>query len=174
MSLWERTVDSFYEFRAWVVDKFLNIAVLYFVLSILTVLGFAWANYYDVFKGNTIIIENAHAAGKEDGETELSVVDCESAISVSSKQYQISRDLMVRIMDAESGNKHTAANKESTARGCFQFILGTWELYGKRHWGEDFYNKNIYSPKDNVELAAWAMSEYGTSDWDASKHIWGK
>lgn len=106
--------------------------------------------------------------------SEDSITDCDSAADVYSVKYGVSRDLLGRMIDAESGNKPTAANPKSTARGCFQFIIGTWELYGKRHWGEEFYSKNIYNPSHNVELAVWAISQYGTSDWDASRHIWGK
>lgn len=132
--------------------------------------------------GTVSAIPNGDSSGGMEGDSsvansvpsEESIVDCNTAASVYSHRYQVNEDLLARIIDAESGNKHTAASGKSTARGCFQFIIGTWELYGKRHWGEDFYTKNIYSPKDNVELAAWAISQYGTGDWDASKHIWQK
>ena len=106
--------------------------------------------------------------------SEDSIVDCKTAAAVYSRRYEVNENLLGRIIEAESGNKNTAASGKSTARGCFQFIFGTWELYGKRHWGEEFYVKNVYSPKDNVDLASWAISQYGTSDWDASKHIWAK
>lgn len=115
-----------------------------------------------------------HAESSEAVPSEDSIVDCKTAASVYSKRYEVNENLLVRIIDAESGNKNTAASGKSTARGCFQFIFGTWELYGKRHWGDNFYTKSVYSPAHNVELAAWAISQYGTSDWDASKHIWAK
>lgn len=106
--------------------------------------------------------------------SEDSITDCHSAAAVYSVKYQVNRDLLDRIIKAESGNDPHAPNKKSTARGCFQFIFGTWELYGKKHWGDDFYTKSVYSPAHNVELAAWVISQYGTSDWDASKHIWNR
>lgn len=148
---------------------------LYFVLSIFVVLGFAAAVRYDVFRDNKIIVENAHAAtiAKEPIEQPV-ITDCATAISVYSKEYGMSTELLARIMDSESGNDPHATNKESTARGCFQFLFGTWERYGKMHWGEEFYAKSVYNPKDNVELAAWAISTRGTSDWDASKHNWSR
>lgn len=45
----------------WVSEKFHNIVVLYFFLSILFVVGIAAAFKYELFKGGNIIIENAHA-----------------------------------------------------------------------------------------------------------------
>lgn len=117
---------------------------------------------------------SAHASAVTTLPSEDSITDCRSAVAVYSPKYQVNRDLLDRIIKAESGNKPTIGNTKSTARGCFQFILGTWELYGKRHWGEEFYSKNIYNPAHNVELATWAISEYGTSDWDASKHVWAR
>lgn len=113
-----------------------------------------------------------HAESSEAVPSEDSIVDCKTAAAVYSRRYFVNENLLGRIIDAESGNKATAASGKSTARGCFQFVIGTWELYGKRHWGDDFYQKNVYNPAHNVELAAWAISQYGTSDWDASKHIW--
>lgn len=174
----KKPVEKKGNFKKAASEKFHNIVVLYFVLSILTVAAIAGSIKYDVFKDHSIVINNANASSmsKEVAEVnkESAIVDCESAIAVYSEKYDAPKGLLKRIMDSESGNNNKAANKLSTARGCFQFIFGTWESYGKRHWGEDFYGKSVYSPKDNVELAAWAISTYGTSDWDASKHNWGK
>ncbi len=157
--------------------SFNRIIQLYFVLSILAVLAIAAVVRYDVFRDNSIVIENAHAASivkPETIEQPVEIADCASAITVYSKEYGVSTDLLTRIMKSESGNDARATNGKSTARGCFQFLFGTWEYYGKMHWGEDFYTKIVYSPKDNVELAAWAISTKGTGDWNASKHNWSK
>lgn len=174
----KKAVEKKGNFKKLVSEKFHNIVVLYFVLSILTVVAIAGSIRYEIFKDHSIVVSNANASviSKEilEENKEASIVDCESAIEVYSEKYDAPKGLLNRIMQSESGNKNTAANKESTARGCFQFIFGTWELYGKRHWGEEFYGKSVYSPKDNVELAAWAITTYGTSDWDASKHNWAK
>lgn len=104
----------------------------------------------------------------------VEVVDCETAIEALAPKYEAPKTLMRRIMKAESGNEPTVENKVSTATGCFQWVIGSWRMYGKELWGEDFFSKNIYSPKDNVELAAYVIAKYGTSDWNASKHIWSK
>ena len=61
-----------------------------------------------------------------------------------------------------------AKNKYSSASGEFQFINGSWFHYGKELWGEEFYEKNIWS-SDNRELAWYVYTKYGTSDWNSSK-----
>ena len=106
--------------------------------------------------------------------SEDSIIDCHSAATVYAARYGVDENLLHKMINAESGNQPRVENRHSTATGCFQFVIGTWRLYGKRHWGEEFFSKNIYDPAHNVELAAWAISQYGTGDWDASKHIWGK
>lgn len=106
--------------------------------------------------------------------SEDSIVDCHTAAAVYAQRYGVDESLLHRIIDAESGNKPRVENGHSTATGCFQFIVGTWRLYGKRLWNEDFYSKNIYNPAHNTELATWAISQYGTADWNASKHNWNR
>lgn len=77
-----------------------------------------------------------------------------------------------KIAKCESGNIGDAQNSESSAGGRFQFIDGTWEMYGKKYWGEQFQYKNKYDYVDNTELAWYVYTNYGTGDWDASKHCW--
>ena len=106
-------------------------------------------------------------------EKEIEITDCNSAVDVMAKKYGASPVLLKKIVEAESGNNEKAANGTSSARGCFQFIIGTWEEYGRRLWGDDFYEKNRYNPEHNVELASWMIGELGElSHWDASKHNW--
>ncbi len=64
-----------------------------------------------------------------------------------------------------------AKNKTSSASGVFQFINGSWYHYGREFWGEEFYEKNIWT-KDNVELAWYVYKKYGTRDWSESKSCW--
>jgi soluble lytic murein transglycosylase-like protein len=84
------------------------------------------------------------------------------------------KDLIRRIVTAESSNNPKARSKTSTAAGCTQWIFGSWERYGQELWGDDFYSKSVYNPDDNVELAAWTVRNYGTSPWDASKANWSR
>lgn len=165
------------EVKGFLWNKYRNVVYLYFVMSILFVLAISAMAHAGWFNKHTIIATfvNAEEVAEDQQEVEtIEIVDCASAVDFWSKEYGMSQDLMHRIMQSESGNEAHAENSVSTATGCFQFILGTWRLYGKRLWGDDFYEKNIYNPSDNAELAAWSMSQYGTGDWDASKHAWRK
>lgn len=105
---------------------------------------------------------------------EIEITDCYSASKVMSKKYSVPEELMNKIIKAESGNNPLVENKVSTATGCSQWILGSWRSYGKMLWGDEFHSKNIYSPKDNVELLAWTIANYGTSPWDASRSSWSR
>jgi hypothetical protein len=133
--------------------------------------------YSEATSKSTVVFERVQAAETETEEApvveaqEPEITDCDSAIEYTPDAPKI---LMGRIMKAESGNRSNAANKVSTARGCFQFIIGTWELRGKELWGKEFYSKNVYNPKDNVELATYVINRYGTSDWNASRAVWSK
>lgn len=159
-----------------------------FVLSnfLLLVIGFVgWNISLQVpeisvkWDGMPISIENPVQAKFEAKESipevkEIEITDCYSASKVMSKKYSVPEELMNKIIKSESGNNPLVENKVSTATGCSQWILGSWRSYGKMLWGDDFHSKNIYSPKDNVELLAWTIANYGTSPWDASRAVWGK
>lgn len=82
-----------------------------------------------------------------------------------------SSPLFERISHCESGGSLKAKNRYSSASGEFQFLWGTWHTYGLEYWGEDFYEKNIWS-EDNRELAWYVFNKYGTKDWNASKKCW--
>ena len=77
------------------------------------------------------------------------------------------------IAHCESNGDLRAKNRYSTASGEFQFIWGTWNHYGKELWGDDFYEKNIWS-SDNRELAWYVYQKYGTKDWSSSSKCWSK
>lgn len=77
-----------------------------------------------------------------------------------------------RIASCESGNDAHAKNLHSSASGRFQFLFGTWYRYGREFWGEDFYQKNVFSYEDNTDLAWYVFNKYGTSDWNESKFCW--
>lgn len=159
----------------WIQSKLYNISLLFLVISVILTLIGATSIRYGVFDRETIV-SNVRAESVRQVKapvSEVEIKDCATAITVASKQYGAPEDLMQRIMLSESGNKHTVENSVSTATGCFQWILGSWRYYGKELWNEDFYEKNIYNPKDNAELAAYVISKYGTKDWDASRHAWG-
>ena len=87
--------------------------------------------------------------------------------------WVIGDKLFNRISKCESEGGLKQKNKKSTASGEFQFLWNTWYSYGKEYWGEDFYEKNIWT-QDNRELAWYVYKKYGTKDWDASKSCWSK
>lgn len=78
-----------------------------------------------------------------------------------------------RIAQCESNGNLHAKNSNSSASGEFQWINSSWYHYGRELWGEDFYQKNIWS-NDNRELAWYVYNKYGTSDWNESKYCWGQ
>ena len=84
-------------------------------------------------------------------------------LNVNSELWEIGR--------CESGHSLTVKNKNSSARGEYQFIKSSWRYYGLELWGDDFYTKDIFS-KDNEELAIYVYNKYGTSPWNASKKCW--
>lgn len=129
------------------------------------------------FPSGSVVYENKAMAKEVVKEKEVEkpkeIKTCADAVEVYGKEYG-NTDLLGRIVKAESTFDHKAKSKTTTARGCAQFVVGTWEQYGREHWGEDFYTKNVYSPKDNVELLAWAVSTKGTGDWNASRAAWAQ
>lgn len=155
-----------------------NVTSLFFVLTIVSVGLFSYGVDNDVFNGEKSVsvqrvVREAHAQELEKNDVivlEVEITDCNSAIDQSTGP----KELMKRISDTESGNDPHAKNKVSSASGCFQFVNGTWHRYGLELWGDDFYDKNIFDPKDNTDLAAYVMNNYGTSDWDSSRSIWAK
>lgn len=80
-------------------------------------------------------------------------------------------DLTYSIATCESELKPFAKNPNSTAKGVFQFLNGTWKYYGLMKWGT-LEGKDVYDFEDNVELATWVIGKYGTKDWNPSKHCW--
>lgn len=77
-----------------------------------------------------------------------------------------------RIAVCESNNNPKEKNTQSTASGRFQFLKGTWNYYGKKLWGDDLKNKDVFNYFDNTELAWYVYTTYGSRDWDASSGCW--
>lgn len=74
----------------------------------------------------------------------------------------------------ESRNDPKAKNPNSTASGRFQFLKSSWDYYGKKLWGDELKNKNVFDYEDNTELAVWVYNRNGLVDWEASKPCWSK
>lgn len=76
-----------------------------------------------------------------------------------------------RIARCESGGNPGAKNPHSSASGTYQFLTSSWEGYGKELWGST-EGKDIFSAKDNTELAAYVYKKYGSGSWEASAYCW--
>lgn len=103
---------------------------------------------------------------------QLEVID--SIIEIAD-ELSLAPDMTINALKVawcESRYDPVVKNPDSTAKGVFQFIDGTWEGYGKIFWNNDFYTKKPYKYRDNIELALLVMKKYGLGDWAASKHCW--
>jgi hypothetical protein len=80
--------------------------------------------------------------------------------------------LLEKIAWCESRNNPKAKNRYSTASGRFQFLKGSWAYYGKKLWGDELVNKDVFDYEDNTELALYVYKRNGTSDWLESKPCW--
>jgi hypothetical protein len=74
---------------------------------------------------------------------------------------------MIRIARCESGFNQYAKNPNSTAKGIFQFIDGTW----RSNCLED---GNVYNFVDNINCAWKVYQKQGDRPWKASKACWNK
>lgn len=95
------------------------------------------------------------------------------AIKPSTSPYKPSGDAILdRIATCESSGNLRAKNQKSSATGKYQFLKGSWEYYGTKAWGT-LEGRDIFSEKDQDELALWVVSKNGYRDWNASKYCWG-
>lgn len=60
-----------------------------------------------------------------------------------------------------------ARNPKSSAKGKYQFLDGTWKYYGQKLWGESWVTKDVFSEKDQDDLAYFVVSVNGYVDWEA-------
>lgn len=74
----------------------------------------------------------------------------------------------------ESRGDMKAKNPTSSASGKFQFLRGSWEYYGQKLWGNVWLTKDIFSEKDQDELAHFVVALNGYSDWSESISCWGQ
>lgn len=77
--------------------------------------------------------------------------------------YTISR--FIRIARCESNFNQYAKNPNSTAKGIYQFIDGTWRANCLK-------DGNVYDFKDNIECFYKVVAKQGTQPWNASRRCW--
>jgi len=75
-------------------------------------------------------------------------------------------DILTAIAEAESHFNPEARNPESTARGVFQILAGTWYSY-------DCIGDK-WKMEDNTDCAIKIYKKSGNRLWNASKSVWGK
>ena len=102
-------------------------------------------------------------------EVDLYSLTVEELIIELATKHGVSVSLALNIACSESGFKYWVKNPNSSAGGVFQFIDGTWRAYSTIYWGEV---REKYDRVQNVELAIMILRDYGTRDWNASKHYW--
>jgi len=88
-----------------------------------------------------------------------------------SELYGIDSALAIAIATCESELNPKARNPNSTAKGLFQFLDGSWRFYGLLKWGT-LKGKSVLNYEDNAELGVWVIANYGTSPWKSSKSCW--
>ena len=80
------------------------------------------------------------------------------------------RDIIKRIILAESSNNPNAKNPHSSAKGLLQVIDSTAREC-EEHFGREM---NMYLPEDNLLCGKYLYESYGLSPWRASRHKWEK
>lgn len=101
----------------------------------------------------------------------VEVVSIPSKVKPEYDQYYLmayaefkNEPVMLAIGMAESGFNPKAKNPNSTAKGIYQILDGTW----KAHKCEG----DVYDPVDNIKCARKIYEDSGTKPWDASGDFW--
>lgn len=84
-------------------------------------------------------------------------------------KHGVDESIALNIGCAESEFNSRAKNPNSTAGGVFQWLDSSWANYSKMYYG---YVADKYDADTNIELSIFVLRDYGTRDWNASKHYW--
>ncbi len=80
-------------------------------------------------------------------------------------------DLLLRIRFCESTNDYQAASRYSTARGAYQFLIGSWEWYGHAaRFG--VAEAHLATPAQQDQAALATLRAEGTGPWSESRPCW--
>ncbi|MEM8924466.1 MAG: transglycosylase family protein [Actinomycetota bacterium] len=80
--------------------------------------------------------------------------------------------VMLQIRYCESRDNYQAANPNSSARGAYQFLTGSWAAYGHaERYGVNQAHLASNAQQDEAALLTWQRD--GTRPWNASKSCWG-
>lgn len=94
----------------------------------------------------------------------------ETAIYLAEKQG-VDPDLVLGIIECESGFNSSAKNPNSTAKGLFQFINSTFASTIERM---GWTHGNVLDWKQNLVAGIWLLKTEGEKPWRASKHCYEK
>ena len=95
-----------------------------------------------------------------------------SLIIAKAREFHIDEDLVLRIVNAESGFNPDAQNKISSASGIAQFLDSTFKNYciDKFHLTETMADKN--DPHIQAECMVRMIANGGLPHWNASRKGW--
>ena len=82
-------------------------------------------------------------------------------LDVSTK-YNVDFELAFWLANFESSLYHLAQNPNSTAKGIYQFLDGTWSGYCEG---------DVFNPYDNIDCALRMISEGGIGHWLADPKV---
>ena len=80
-------------------------------------------------------------------------------------------DLQLRIRFCESTNNYLASVAGSSARGAYQFIIGSWEFYGHAAV-TGVPEAHLASPAEQDQAALRTLQDVGTGPWAESRPCW--
>jgi hypothetical protein len=83
------------------------------------------------------------------------------------EKHGVNVSLALNIACAESMFIGHAQNPTSSAGGVFQWIDSSWARMTTRYYG---YVEEKMNPDKNIEISILVLRDYGSSDWNASKH----
>lgn len=79
--------------------------------------------------------------------------------------------VLLQIRFCESRDDYLAANSASSARGAYQFLIGSWGWYGHaERYGVPEAHLATPAQQDEAALLTWQQD--GTRPWNASRHCW--
>lgn len=93
----------------------------------------------------------------------------EPVIREAARKWGAPEDLVVKVVECESGFKPNAQNAYSTASGLFQFLDSTWKSQSTKYGVTTQKN----DPYGQIEVATHMIADGGITHWNASKSCWG-
>ncbi len=80
--------------------------------------------------------------------------------------------ILLEIRRCESGGNYQAANRRSSARGAYQFLVSSWAAYGHAsRYGVFEAHLATNAQQDEAAVITWQRD--GTRPWNASRSCWG-